>query len=73
MQVLQTFIIHILIFVSWKKGPAFWMNIAPRFYFGLLIVQYLVVPIFIGFYTHQNWKEIKNSAFVMQLLFCGLL
>ena len=52
MQGLQAVIIHILIFVSWKKGPQFWLNIAPRLYFGLLITQYLVVPIFIGFYTH---------------------
>lgn len=37
--------ITILIFVDWKKGGKTWLKISPYFFFGMLLTNYLVIPI----------------------------
>lgn len=37
--------ITFLIFVSWKKGPEWWLNISPYFFFVALVINYLIIPI----------------------------
>ena len=41
---INTLFIAILIFVSWKKGPAWWTKISPYLFFALLVFVYFVVP-----------------------------
>ena len=52
LQSLQVLFVHILIFVSWKKGPIWWLNLAPKLFIGLAIVNYLAIPLIVGFYSH---------------------
>jgi small-conductance mechanosensitive channel len=43
--ILSACCITFLIFVSWKKGPEWWLNISPYFFFVALIINYLLLPI----------------------------
>ena len=67
MQAVQTVITHILIFVSWKKGPQCWLNVAPGLYYVLLNVSYLVVPVIIAIYTDMKKQDIKDDSLYLQL------
>lgn len=42
---LSVFCITFLIFVSWKKGPKLWLMISPYFFFCVLAMNYLIIPI----------------------------
>ena len=67
MQAVQMVITHILIFVSWKKGPQCWLSIAPSLYYVLLNVSYLVVPVIIAIYTDMKKTEVKDDSLFLQL------
>lgn len=36
--------ITFLIFVHWKKGPAWWLKISHKVFFILLLINYIIVP-----------------------------
>jgi hypothetical protein len=42
---INTLLVTILIFVPWKKGPAFYQKFSPYLYFVIMIIVYLVLPI----------------------------
>ena len=41
----SVFCITFLVFVSWKKGPAWWTNISHYFFFILLLLNYILIPL----------------------------
>ena len=57
-QGVQCLLLNFLIFVSWKKGPAWWLAIAPKLFLGMSVFVYLVIPCGLSFYTHSNWQAI---------------
>jgi len=59
--------IHILIFVSWKQGPACWLVIAPYLFYGMAIAAYLLIPAALTFYTYEVWSDIIESPFFLQI------
>ena len=73
MQGVQAVIVHILIFVSWKKGPNFWLNVAPKLFYALSIVLYIIVPISICFYTDRRWDSIMQDPNFLQLFVCFIV
>lgn len=68
-QGIQFLLIHVLIFVSWKKGPECWLTIAPKFYYGLAVVCYVVIPAGLSLFTHNRWKQLHKDPFQMLVLF----
>jgi len=37
--------ITIMIFVPWKKGPDFYLKFSDKFFFGILLTNYILIPI----------------------------
>lgn len=41
----STFIIFILVFISWQKGPLLWIRFSPYFYYTILLIVYIILPV----------------------------
>lgn len=54
----------ILIFASWKKGPKWYIKIAPYLFFGMLLTVYIFVPLMNIGYNIASWviPGIDNRA-----------
>ena len=39
------------IFISWRKGPKWWVTISPFVYFAMLLLSYIIMPSIIVIYT----------------------
>ena len=35
-----------IIFVPWKKGPAWYLKVSPYIYFTFLLINYILLPVF---------------------------
>jgi len=68
-QCCEVFLVHILVFASWKKGPYCWLVIAPHFFMGLAVGTYIMVPAALTFYTHQVWDQIVTDRFFLFIFF----
>ena len=66
-QAVQVFCIHFLIFVSWKKGPQWWLKIAPSFFMGQIVLTYILIPIAICILTDMRWASIQEDIFFLQI------
>lgn len=61
---------HILIFISWKKGPRFWLDVTPTIFYWLTNTCYIIVPAFLCLYSDRRWETIKSSPVYLQLFVC---
>jgi hypothetical protein len=48
--VVTTICVTILIFVSWQKGSQWWQKIAPKVFYMLILVNFVIVPVINIFY-----------------------
>ena len=65
--------VSILIFRTWKTGPEWWVKIAPKLYYSLLIVVYLILPslnilVELSAAISPKIKQ-KNSQYMAWILF----
>ena len=66
-QAIQVFCVHFLIFVSWKKGPKWWLKIAPTLFMGMIVLTYILIPIGICILTDLRWESFQDDIFFLQL------
>lgn len=65
--------ITFLLFLPWKKGPAFWTKISPFIFFAVALLNYLVIPlvnIFIAIFCFTQPKfNITEATIETYVLF----
>lgn len=49
------FVTFFHIFVSWRKGPAWWTRVAPYLYYGSTILIYQILPLITLAYVMFLW------------------
>lgn len=69
----NTIAINILIFVSWKTGPACWQRVAPGFFYCLMLFMYIIMPVvnllaFLGL-SYKNGKDVFKSMYESWVIF----
>jgi len=43
---------NITLWVSWKRGPDFWLKIAPTIMYLVTLLNYIIIPLmFVGFFA----------------------
>lgn len=63
--IIATFIsagmITFIIFVHWRKGPAWWQNVAPVLFITFCVVDYIAFPILCGSLCIISFFELKDN------------
>lgn len=70
--VVTTICVTILIFVSWQKGSKWWQKIAPKVFYMLILVNFVIVPVinilfqtFIAAYPKVKARESYWESFLV--------
>lgn len=71
--VVSVFIAILIIFVNWKRGPAWWLRVSPSILRILCIILYLVIPVanfvsFLYFFIHPD-LPLKKQPISSYLIF----
>lgn len=65
---LRFVIANFLIWVSWKRGPACWIKVAPTLMYLLTLTNYILIPLgSIAFFV-WHWQRMQQSVYGIYML-----
>lgn len=65
--------ITFMIFAPWSKGPQWYLRIAPTLFLSLLILDFVVEPIFIVATTVINFRAYQSYPYETYLLYFSII
>ncbi len=63
MLLLRFALANFTIWVAWKRGPAWWLKIAPTLMYLITLANYILIPIAVMVYMIINWAVFKESIY----------
>lgn len=57
------FLANVKLWVSWKRGPACWIKIAPTLMYFITLLNYILLPLIgIGWFS-AHWNKMSTSVY----------
>ncbi len=57
------FLINLCIYVSWKRGPSWWLKIGPTVMYLLCLINYIILPVISIVWFFINWQLVSESVY----------
>ena len=66
-------LVNFQIFVSWKRGPACWIKIAPTVMYLLCLLNYILFPLASGYWFYIRADAMQHSIYGIYLWCVGII
>ena len=53
---------NIPLWISWKRGPSWWLTVAPTFMYLVTLTNYILIPLGSMAFFALNWTKLVNTV-----------